>query len=103
MRLKNPTLQSDYSKYNLEPEKLGEKMVTVVSQSQLASKLGFKAEQMTTSTLVPIGSDEAVFKTSEEQKVAQIAYEVIRRMENEPQRLPSVSYLNKAEGTNRRY
>ena len=34
-----------------------------------------------------------VFNTPEEQKVAQIAYEVIRKLENQPQMLPSVTYL----------
>jgi type III restriction enzyme len=77
----------------LEPEQLGEKTVTVVSQSQLASKLGFQPEQTTTSTQVPKNAEPPVFKTPEDQKVAQIAYEVIRKLENQPQMLPSVSYL----------
>ena len=47
-------------------------MVTVVSQSQLASKLGLQPEQATTSTLVPKSAEPPVFTTPEEQKVAQI-------------------------------
>ncbi|MFH1969686.1 MAG: DEAD/DEAH box helicase family protein [Verrucomicrobiota bacterium] len=77
----------------LEPEQLGEKTVTVVSQSQLASKLGLQPEQTTTSTLVPKAAEPPVFKTPEDQKVAQIAYQVIRKLENQPQMLPSVSHL----------
>ena len=50
-------------------------------------------EQTTTSTLVPQAAEPPVFKTPEDQKVAQIAYQVIRKLENQPQMLPSVSYL----------
>ena len=81
----------------LEPEQLGEKTVTVVSQSQLASKLGLQPEQTTASTLVPKAADLPVFKTPEDQKVAQIAYQVIRKLENQPQMLPSVSYLTNTD------
>ena len=81
----------------LEPEQLGEKTVTVVSQSQLASKLGLQPEQTTTSTLVPKAAEPPMFTTPEDQKVAQIAYQVIRKMENQPQLLPSVSYLTNTD------
>ena len=37
----------------LSPEEFGEKMVTIVSQSQLASKLGLQPEQASPTTLVP--------------------------------------------------
>lgn len=78
----------------LEPEQIGEKTVTVVSQPQLASKLGLQPEQTTTSTHVPKTADAPIFATPEEQKVAQITYEVIRKLENQPQKLPSVSHLS---------
>ncbi len=81
----------------LEPEQLGEKTVTVVSQSRLASKLGLQPEQTTTSTLVPQAAEPPVFTTPEDQKVAQIAYQVIRKLENQPQLLPSVSYLTNTD------
>lgn len=78
----------------LEPEQLAEKTVTVVSQSQLASKLGLQPEQTTTSTFVPKAAEPPLFAILEDQKVAQIAYQVIRKMENQPQLLPSVTHLN---------
>ena len=81
----------------LEPEQIGEKTVTVVSQPQLANKLGFQPEQTSTSTHIPKTADAPVFSTPEDQKVAQITYEVIRRMENQPQKLPSVSHLSRPE------
>jgi type III restriction enzyme len=81
----------------LEPEQLGEKTVTVVSQSQLASKLGLRPEQTTTSTLVPKSAEPSVFKTPEDEKIAQIAYQVILKMENQPDMLPGVSYLKNTD------
>jgi type III restriction enzyme len=81
----------------LDEDELGQKTATVVSQSQLASKLGFKPVQVTSSTTLA-GQDVApVFTKPEEQKVAQIAWEVIRKLENQPQTLPTMEYLKKPE------
>jgi type III restriction enzyme len=81
----------------LDADELGQKTVTVVSQSQLATRLGFKPAQVTSSTTVA-GQDEApAFSKPEEQKVAQIAYKVIKQYENQPQSLPTVEHLNKPE------
>ena len=81
----------------LDVDDLGQKTVTVVSQSQLATKLGLKPAQLTSSTTVA-GQDQApVFTKPEEQKVAQITYEVIRKLENQPQTLPTVEHLKKPE------
>lgn len=80
----------------LEPEHLGEKTVTVVSQPRLDSMLGVQPN-MTANTSVA-GSDEpCAFKNAEEEKVALIARGVIRKLENQPQLLPSVSSLEKSE------
>jgi len=94
---KKPDSAVRLQKVILEPKQLGEKTVTVVSQSQLASKLGLKPEQTTTSTLVPNAAESPVFTALEDQKVAQITYQVIRNMENQPQLLPSVSHLTKTD------
>jgi type III restriction enzyme len=81
----------------LESDELGQKTATVVSQSQLANKLGLKPAQVTSSTTMT-GQDEApVFTRPAEQRVAQIAYEVIRKLENQPQTLPTIEYLKKPE------
>jgi len=85
----------------LEPEQLGEKTVTVVSQSQLASKLGLQPERMTAGTQLSKGAEPSVFNTPEDERVAQITYEVIRTLENQPQLLPSVSYLAKEDVQNK--
>lgn len=81
----------------LDANQLAQKTVTVVSQSQLATKLGIKPAQLTSSTTVA-GQDQApTFTKPEEQQVAQTAWEVIRRMENQPQILPSISHLKSSE------
>jgi type III restriction enzyme len=81
----------------LDIDDLSQKTATVVSQSQLATKLGFKPVQVTRSTTLA-GQDVApVFTKPEEQKVAQIAWEVIRKLENQPQMLPTIEHLKKPE------
>lgn len=81
----------------LDPTQLEQKTVTVVSQSQLATRLGLQPEQQTTSTIVAGTTEAPAFTKPEEQKVAQIAYEVIRKLENQPTKLPSVTYLQRAD------
>ena len=77
----------------LNPEQLAQKTVTVVSQPQLATKLGLQPEYLTPSTIVAGATVAPVFTNPEEQKVAQLAYEAIRKLENQPQKLPHVNYL----------
>ena len=81
----------------LDPEQLRQRTVTVVSQSQLATKLGLQPEQLTASTQIPESTPPSVFGNPEEQKVAQIAYAVIRKLESQPQSVPGVSYLQRPE------
>ncbi len=81
----------------LNDDQLRQKTVTVVSQPQLASKLGFQPEQQTASTFVAGNNEAPIFTKPEDQKVAQIAYEVIRKMESQPSAVPSVTHLQKPE------
>jgi len=81
----------------LDPDQLKQKMITVISRPQLAAKLGLQPEQMTTSTQMASGDDKSVFQTAEEQKIARITYDVIRRLENQPGKIPSVTYLQNPE------
>jgi type III restriction enzyme len=81
----------------LDEAALAKKTVTVVSQPNLATKLGFKPPQTTGSTAVA-GQDQApVFSQPEEQQAAQIAWEVIRKLENQPKTLPDINHLKKPE------
>ena len=66
----------------LDSDALGEKTVTVVSQSILASQLGIRPEQSTSSTHTPEETASPAFATAEDQVVAQIAYQAIRTFEN---------------------
>ncbi len=81
----------------LDPDQLQQKTVTVVSQPQLATKLGFQPSQQTSSTLVAGQNEAPIFTQPEEQKVAQLAYAVIRELESKPQFVPSVAHLQKPE------
>jgi type III restriction enzyme len=81
----------------LAPEELGKTTKTVVSQSILANRLGIQPDQATASTEIAKNNEPPAFFTPEEQKIAQLAYKIIRKMEDDPQRLPCVSYLNKPE------
>ena len=81
----------------LGPEQIRQKTVTVVSQSQLATKLGIKPDQTTSSTVSANPQNTSVFASPEEQKIAHITLEVIRKLENQPQTVPSVGYLQRSE------
>lgn len=77
----------------LDDEQIGQKTVTVVSQSNLAIQLGVKPVQGTGGAVLA-GMDMApAFAKPEEQKVARTAYEVIRSFENKPKDVPTVAYL----------
>ncbi|MBI2928330.1 MAG: DEAD/DEAH box helicase family protein [Verrucomicrobia bacterium] len=77
----------------LSPDQLGQKVVTVVSQSRLDSMLGIQPDQASASTQLAGREQPRAFQNPEEQKVAQITREVIKKLENQPQKLPSVTYL----------
>jgi type III restriction enzyme len=81
----------------LSPDQLKEKTVTVVSQSQLAAKLGIQPEHTSGNTLIPPDNHPPMFSVPGEQKLAQIAYDVIRTLESQPQKLPTVNYLQRPE------
>lgn len=81
----------------LGPNDLQQKSVTVISQSVLANKLGLTPEQATSSTQIAGEHDKREFSSPEDQKVAQIVYDVVKKLENQPQQLPSVEYLQKPE------
>jgi type III restriction enzyme len=78
----------------IDPNELAQKTLTVVSQSQLPTKLGLQPEQATASTLVAGSTTTQVFASQEEQKVAQIAYDEIRKLESQPVQVPGAAYLS---------
>jgi type III restriction enzyme len=80
----------------LTDDQLQQKTVTVVSRPQLAAKLGLQPERGAAATQAGFNEAPAVFSV-EEQKVAKIAYDVIRKLETQPNTLPSVTHLQQAE------
>jgi type III restriction enzyme len=66
---------------------------TVVSQSNMASKLGLKPAQTTGSTHLAGGEIAPAFETAAQQRVAQLAHEVIRRLEAKPKEVPTMAAL----------
>ena len=81
----------------LDNDDFGQKTMTMVSQSQLASMLGLKPVDATGSTKVTGQDVQPAFTKPEEQKVAQIAYEVIRKLEDQPATVPTLAHLKNPE------
>ncbi len=81
----------------LDDDDFGQKTATIVSQSQLAAKLGLKPADATASTKMAGQDVQPIFTKPEEQKVAQIAYDVIRKMENQPTAVPTLAHLKNPE------
>jgi len=76
---KDKVIQVDSSKTGAEEDAMVERLL--------------KVEQTTPSTLVPEAPEPPVFNTPESQKVAQLVYQEIRKLGNQPTVLPSVSHL----------
>lgn len=80
-------------KYYLGEDGQVERARTVVSQSTLASQLGFAPAQATPSTEVAAPTEAPVFSTPQELQVAQIAWRAIRGLASQPALLPSTDHL----------
>ncbi len=65
----------------IDGDELARKTVTVVSQSQLANKLGLQPTNVTSSTTVAGGNEAPYFTSPEEQEIAQATWEVIKKYE----------------------
>ncbi|MGD0947394.1 MAG: DEAD/DEAH box helicase family protein [Candidatus Binatia bacterium] len=81
----------------IDPEQLRQKTVTVVSQPRLATMLGLRPEQVTSTTVVAGGGEPPAFTNSEEQKVAQLAHNVIRKLESQPETVATIGHLRNDE------
>ncbi len=74
------------------------RMETVMSQSQLAGKLGLApVQQATGSTSVVTTHQPPAFAKPEEQKIAQIAWNVIKTLESNPAMVPTLEHLKRPE------
>jgi len=81
----------------LDGSELEKKTATVVSQSQLATKLGLRPAQVTASTAMAGQDLPPSFTGAREQQVAQAAWAVIKGFESKPHLVPSVSHLQRPE------
>jgi type III restriction enzyme len=81
----------------LDDADLSRKTATLVSRPKLSEKLGLKPPQVTDNTQITGQHEPPVFTKPEEQKVAQMAWEEIRKLTNQPRKLPSVTHLQKPE------
>ncbi|MEB3884993.1 DEAD/DEAH box helicase family protein [Lyngbya sp. CCY1209] len=77
----------------LPSETLQQKTVTLVSQSQLETQLGFQPSQSSSITHLETENIEPIFESPEEQKIAQMTYQAIRKLESQPAVVPTNSYL----------
>ncbi len=81
----------------LDGTHLAQRTETVVSQPTLASALGLHPAHETGTTAVAGRNGAAVFATPEARQVAQIAYGVIRTLENRPREVPTIEHLQRPE------
>lgn len=77
----------------LDGDDIENRTETVVSQSNIANKLGMKPAQTTASTHLAGGEISPAFETPAQQRVAQLAYEVIKRLEAKPKEVPTMAAL----------
>ncbi|GAB3978275.1 DEAD/DEAH box helicase family protein [Spirosoma terrae] len=81
----------------LDSEQLTQKTKIIVSQSQLANRLGLKPTQLTENTQLSGQDTIPFFRKPEEQQIAHIAYRVIRTYENQPTAVPTLRHLQDPE------
>lgn len=81
----------------LEPDSMGQKLATVVSQPNLSGQLGIEPKQATSGAQMAPARQTPVFKTAEEQKIAQLAYKAIHKIGSDVKNLPSVNNLQDAQ------
>jgi len=90
----------------LEPEDLDNKKVSIAAKPNIASLLGQRApEAPSLAGTTAAGATEVVstsedrppaFSTPEEQKIAQITYDVIQELESKPELVPTTAHLQSA-------
>jgi type III restriction enzyme len=80
----------------LDPSELERKTVTVVSKSAVAEQLGVGVS-VTPPTVLVGQTRKPLFATEAEQKVAQVAYDVIQSLQTKPGEVPTVDALQQQE------
>ena len=96
---KRPESEIRLQQIILTPEELEGKNKTVVSQSKLAQTLGITTEQKSEQNInIPETENQdiqtSIFASPVEQKIANLTYQEIRKLESQPQKVPTASYLS---------
>ncbi|MCL6754609.1 DEAD/DEAH box helicase family protein [Nostoc sp. CCCryo 231-06] len=92
---KRPESQIRLQQIILTPEDLQQRTETVVSQSKLAQNLGIPTEQTINLPETEIKNSQApIFESPIEQKIAQLTYQEIQKLENHPEEVPTTAYLS---------
>ncbi|MEJ2639906.1 MAG: DEAD/DEAH box helicase family protein [Desulfosarcinaceae bacterium] len=81
----------------LDEADLDRKTATLVSRPKLEEKLGITPSQLTPNTHLTGKDEPPLFDKPAERKVAQMAWEEIRKLTHQPQKLPSVAHLKRPE------
>lgn len=81
----------------LDPDDIEKRTRTVISQSMLATQLGAAPTKTTEFTAVAPSRESVAFVTPIEQKLAQVAYASIKKLESEPESVPGSRYLSQPE------
>ncbi len=91
---KRPESQIRLQQIILTPEDLQQRTETVVSQSKLAQNLGIPTEQtINLPETENKNSQPPIFESPIEQKIAQLTYQEIQKLENHPEEVPTTAYL----------
>src|SRR4051794_32033811 len=77
----------------LDAAQLGQRLETVISLPNIAGKLGFPPAQTSDSMHLAGNAAQPVFNQPAEQQIAKLAYDVIRKLEHQPQKLPRSAHL----------
>jgi type III restriction enzyme len=92
---KRPESQIRLQQIILTPEDLQQRTKTVLSQSKLAQNLGITTEQTINLPETEIkDSQPPIFESQIEQKIAQLTYQAIQKLENHPQEVPTTASLS---------
>ncbi|MHC5723103.1 MAG: hypothetical protein ACYTXY_02915 [Nostoc sp.] len=92
---KRPESQIRLQQIILTPEDLQQRTKTVVSQSKLAQNLGIPTQQTINLPETEIkDSQPPIFESPIEQKIAQLTYQEILKLENHPEEVPTTAYLS---------
>lgn len=96
---KRPESEIRLQQIILTPEELEQKNKTVVSQSKIAQTLGITTEQKSVQNItIPETENQdiqtSIFASTIEQKIANLTYQEIQKLENQPEKVPTISYLS---------